>query len=210
MVSYIYVANADIGRLLKMKSSVMVLLEDLKDMVQEHGVLKGIWYSDIFNPFYRLCHLPSDIYNYIQKFYYYGKIGASKTYDFDASSIDVLIYSHIKRVRKFMDSEDTHLVWNGKRTGLMKKLYEFEELCKRKCKNDDFNDMYYFSKEFKKYGLGKKVEFIRNGQKYYTYEKSDDHKKATSLARKKDEKIAKQRTKRYYELLEKYVPQFWD
>ena len=193
-----------------MKSNIKYLLEDLKDMIEEYGILKGIWHSDLFDPFYRLYKLPNKLYTYITRFYYYGKVGASNTYDYDANSIDELIYAHIKRVRKFMDSDKTHLVWNSKRSGLMKKLYEFEELCKRKCENDDLNDRYYFSKVLKKHGIGTKVTIDRNGQTYYTYEQTEDVKKLKRNARKKDKKIAKQRLERYYELLRKYSPQFWD
>jgi len=193
-----------------MKSNLQYLIEDLKDMVEDHGIIKGIWYSDMFNPLYRLFRLPIKICTYICRFYYYGKVGASSTYDFDACGIDNLIYSHIKRVRKFMDSDNTTLVWNSKRSGLMKKLYEFEELCKRKCKNDNFNDNYYFSKALDKYGRGFKKELEMRGDLYYTYEQTDEAKKEKRKARKKDEKIAKQRQERYYELLRKYVPQFWD
>ena len=193
-----------------MKSNLQYLIEDLKDMVEDHGIIKGIWYSDMFNPLYRLFRLPIKICTYICRFYYYGKVGASSTYDFDACGIDNLIYSHIKRVRKFMDSDNTTLVWNSKRSGLMKKLYEFEELCKRKCKNDNFNDNYYFSKALDKYGRGFKKELEMRGDLYYTYEQTDEAKKEKRKARKKDEKIAKQRQERYYELLRKYVPRFWD
>lgn len=185
-------------------------IEDLKWCIGEYGILKGILYSGIFDPIYRLINLPKRLYNYLYRFCYYGKAGASNTHDFCASGIDHLIYAHIKRVRKFMDSDKTHLVWNSKRSGLMKKLYEFEELCKRKCKNDDLNDMYYFSKVLKKYERGTEIEIVHNGQTYYTYEQTEEVKKLKINARKKDEKIAKQRLDRYYELLRKYAPQFWD
>lgn len=189
----------------------MSKLEDLKWCIEEHGVLKGIWYSDVFSPIYNVFKMPERVYNYLSRFYYYGKVGASQTVDFDASSIDNLIYAHIKRVRKFMDSDDTHLVWNSSgNTGLKRKLYEFEELCRRKCENDGFNDMYYFRKAYDKYGLGKKVEHLIGKDIYYSYEQTSEAKKAKSRARKKDEYIARQRSERYYEMLRKYVPQFWD
>ena len=108
------------------------LFEDLLDCIKEYGILKGMYYSDVFSPIYNLIKLPKRIYNYVDKFIYYGKAGA-KTYDFDANSLEHLIYAHIKRVRKFMDSDNTHLVWNSERKkGLIRKLYELEELCKRR------------------------------------------------------------------------------
>lgn len=186
-------------------------IEDLKFCIEEHGIIKGIYMSDIFDPIYRLINLPKRLYRYIIKFYYYGKVGASKTYDFDATGVDHLIYAHIKRVRKFMDSDQTHLVWNsGRSNGLIKKLYELEELCSRKCQNDDFNDSYYFSKEYKKYGSGVERKIEKGSSVYFTYDQTEEAKKAKRLAIKKDRKIAEQRRKRYYELLEKYLPQFWD
>lgn len=186
-------------------------MEDFNDSVKSHGLLKGAWYSDLFNPLYRLFNLPKRLCSYISRFYYYGKVGASETFDFDANSVDHLIYAHIRRVRKFMDSDKTHLVWNSSgKTGLMKKLYEFEELCKRKCEYDDFNDLYYFSKAMDKYGRGVKNEVHFCGTVGYRYEQTEKAKKQKHLASKKDRKIAKQREERYYELLTKYMSQFWD
>lgn len=194
-----------------MKSNIQVLLEDLKWCIEEHGFFKGLLYSDLFDPLYRLFNLPKRLYVYITRFYYYGKSGASNTYDFDARGIDDLIYAHIKRVRKYMDSDKTHLVWNsGRKKGLIRKLYEFEELCRRKCKNEDFNDHYYFSKELDKFGRGVRKQIIVRGEVYYTYEQKQEAKKAKRKAMEKDRKIAKQRSERYYELLTKYVDGFWD
>lgn len=175
------------------------LIEDLKDSVEEWGILKGIYYSDIFSLGYNIINFPKRLFNYLTRFYYYGKVGASETYDFDASGIDNLIYAHIKRVRKFMDSDKTHLMWNSERNkGLIRKLYEFEELCRRKCKHYDFNDHYYFGLELDKRGFGIKIK------------ECEKVKKAKFKAIKKDEFIAKQRRERYYHLLRFYVAGFWD
>ena len=194
-----------------MKEIFKDYIEDLLDCISEYGILKGIYLSDVFNPFYKISKFPVRLYNYIYNFFYYGKVGANLV-EYDAiSGIDALTYAHIKRVRKFMDSDKTHLVWNSERKrGLIRKLYEFEELCKRKCKNDDFNNYYYFGKEIDKYGIGNRKEIIRNGKTYYTYEKTEEHKRKLSIARKRDEFISKQVRARYYELLSNYVAGFWD
>lgn len=193
-----------------MMSNFKYLIEDLRDMVNEHGLCKGLYYSDMFDWFYKLTQIPYRIYNYISRFYYYGKVGASETYDFDAAGIDNLIYAHIKRVRKFMDSDKTHLVWNSdqkRNKGLIRKLYEFEELCRRKCEHDDFNDHYYFGIELDK--RGRKTIKLKSGE-CYKYVESEETKKAKAKALKKDEFIAKQRRERYYHLLQFYVAGFWD
>lgn len=183
------------------------LLDDLIDCVKEHGILKGIYYSDIFDHIY---NLPKRIYKYIDKFIYYGKAG-TKTYDFDANSLDILIYAHIKRVRKFMDSDNTHLVWNSERKrGLIRKLYELEELCKRKIEYSDLNEHYYLKKEIDKYGVGISKKVLINGKTFYTFEKTEEEKKDKSIAIKKDLKIAKSRKKRYDKLMSEYLDKFWD
>lgn len=176
------------------------LFEDLLDCIKEYGLVKGIYYSDIFHPIYNLINLPKKIYNYLDKFIYYGKAG-TKTFDFDANSIDILIYAHVKRVRKFMDSDKTHLVWNSERKrGLIRKLYELEELCKRKVENE-FNDMYYVSLYYKKYKPLNLFEKLN---------KSIEDREAFKKAYTKDLKIAESREKRYNKLMSEYLDKFWD
>ena len=181
------------------------LYEDLLDCIKEYGIIKGIYYSDIFFPIYNLIKLPKRIYNYIDKFIYYGKAG-TRTYDFDANGLDILIYAHVKRVRKFMDSDNTHLVWNSERKkGLIRKLYELEELCKRKVENE-FNDGYYMSLYYEKYGSEKYgshnlLERLNRGIK---------NREAFKKAYTKDLKIAQSRKKRYNKLMSEYLDKFWD
>ena len=176
------------------------LFEDLLDCIKEYGILKGMYYSDVFSPIYNLIKLPKRIYNYVDKFIYYGKAGA-KTYDFDANSLEHLIYAHIKRVRKFMDSDNTHLVWNSERKkGLIRKLYELEELCKRKIENE-FNDGYYTYLYYEKYGYFDLLENLNKRIK---------NEKAFKKAYTKDLKIAQSRKKRYDKLMSEYLDKFWD
>jgi len=176
------------------------LYEDLIDCIKEYGMLKGMYYSDMFLPIYNLIWLPKRFYNYVDKFIYYGKAG-TKAHDFDADSLDILIYSHIKRVRKFMDSDKTHLMWNsGRKRGLIRKLYELEELCKRKVENE-FNDGYYMSLYYKKYGHFNLLENLNEGIK---------NKEAFKKAYAKDLEIAKSRKKRYDKLMSEYLDKFWD
>lgn len=178
------------------------LYEDLIDCIEMNGLAKGIYYSDLFHPIYNLIGMPKRIYNYIEKFIYYGKAG-TKTHDFDAGSVDVLIYVHVKKVRKFMDSDKTHLVWNSERyKGLIRKLYELEELCKRKEKNDDFNDFYYAHLVNKKYN--------RYDKDFLEVLEEPKFRKEIMKAYEKDRKIAQSRKKRYNELLCNYLERFWD
>lgn len=184
-------------------SKIKELYEDLVDCIRHNGLAKGVYYSDLFSPIYNLIGLPKRIYNYVDKFIYYGKAG-TKTYDFDANSVDVLIYAQVKRVRKFMDSDKTHLMWNSDRKkGLIRKLYELEELCKRKQKNDDFNDFYYARKVHKKYKRGD-TSFLD------MLDKVKGYREEVRKAYKKDGKIAQSRKKRYNELLCNYIERFWD
>lgn len=179
------------------------LYEDLIDCIKDNGFAKGIYYSDLFHPIYNLIGMPKRIYNFIEKFTYYGKAG-TKTYDFDAGSVDILIYAHVKKVRKFMDSDKTHLVWNSERNkGLIRKLYELEELCKRKEKNDDFNDFYYANLVNKKYNR-KDRDFLE------LLNKDPMYRKDIRNAYNKDSMIAQSRKKRYNELLCNYLEKFWD
>lgn len=176
------------------------LYEDLIDCIKEYGILKGIYYSDVFSPIYNLIKLPKRIYNYVDKFIYYGKAG-TRTYDFDANSLDILIYAHVKRVRKFMDSDKTHLVWNSERKkGLIRKLYELEELCKRKVENE-FNDGYYINLYYKKHEPLNLFEKLN---------KSIEDREAFKKAYRKDLKIAQSREKRYNKLMSEYLDKFWD
>ena len=184
-------------------NKIKEIYEDLVDSVKYNGFAKGIYYSELFSPIYNLIGLPKRIYNYVDKFIYYGKAG-TKTYDFDANSVDVLIYAQVKRVRKFMDSDKTHLMWNSDRKkGLIRKLYELEELCKRKQKNGDFNDFYYARKVHKKYKRGDIAFFDM-------LDKVNGYREDIRKAYKKDGKIAQSRKKRYDELLSKYLEMFWD
>lgn len=146
---------------------------------------------------------------FVKRFIYYGYIGASKTYDFDASGIHNLIHAHMVRVKAFMDSDKTHLVWNDSPdTGLMKKLAEFTELSRRMADND-LEDLYHFSKVLAE----ERKLFDRKGVFTVNYPSEQVRrawKTKRRVALKKDEMIWKQRKARYYYMLEKYVPGFWD
>ena len=137
----------------------------------------------------------------IQKFFYYGRAGM-KCYDFDAGSISTLMLAHIKRVRKFMDSDNTHLRWNSDRQGkgLMRKLYEFEEICTRIESRGGFNNYYYFSEVRKRYpNIG-----------LFSNNSTPEYRKECRVAMKKDNAVAKQLEERYVYMIKHYVPMFWD
>lgn len=140
------------------------------------------------------------IYTFIKRFVYYGYHGAKYTRDYDANSVDALIYCHMKRVSDFMHSPNkTHLLWNDSPdTKGMKRLREFTELAKRRTEND-FNDYYYYLKFTEEHPDYEPLDF--NGNKY---------RKQMRLAFKKDRIIADGLEKRYWYMLQKYLPGFWD
>ena len=142
------------------------------------------------------------LYHFGERFFYYGYHGAKYTFDFDASGSHNLIYAHMKRVKKFMNSDKTHLLWNDKSdTKLMRVLAEFTELCKRM--SDDEMATYYNYNKFKaKYPDYNIIDILN--------EKDESIKKEIRLAFKRDRAIAKQLTDRYYYLLENKMPAFWD
>ncbi len=192
----------------------MRLLEKaLEEFNQERKHHKSIWrmiyLSDWFDPIYKLTRIPGRVIHYIEKFIYYGKVGANNCWDFESHSIHTLTYYHMKRVQKFMHSDKTHLMWNShSKTGLMKKLDEFVELSRRMDKNE-MDDHYFFSKtreeaenKFGTRGLFN-IQYPDDKTKIYW-------EKKISRAMKKDDMIKKQRLDRYYYLLQHTVPGFWD
>jgi len=163
-------------------------------------LLKMIYLSDWFDPFYNLYNLPFRIYLFITKFFYYGYIGASNCFDFDAHSIHILIYAHIKRVNKYMKSSKTHLEWNNDENNKnMRRLAEFTELSRR-MKSCEMKDFYFFTKVLDDY----------RSHEFFNRIKDINYKKRAKVALKKDQMKTDQLTKRYYAMLEKYVPGFWD
>lgn len=167
-----------------------------------------IYLSDWFDPIYRLSRLPSRIYHTIEKFIYYGKVGTS-CHDFDANSIHTLINAHIKRVERFMKSDNTTLVWNSdENTRQMKLLREFSELCTRMCDSMDMQDDYFFGKVLESHERPKLVQ--TENSKFYRRETTEAYRKASKIAIKKDDMRAKHLLDRYYYLLQHKVPGFWD
>lgn len=150
--------------------------------------------------FFDLLNIPRRIYNYIDKFIYYGFHGA-KTYDYETHSSYYLMYVQIKRVRKFMDSDKTHLMWNsdGNNKGLIRKLYEFEELLKRKYEND-LTSYYYIRKfhdQYRHISLRKGLNELLRSKEY-------------KLASKKDAMVSKGLEQRFKYMLDHYLEMFWD
>ena len=143
----------------------------------------------------------------IYRFYYYGKVGMN-CQPYDANCIDDLILAHIKRVEGFMDSDDTHTLWSDKELGLKRKLKEFRHLCELKVQYDDFNDNYEFSKIYEALGPRKWVDVGNDMSQLEPYpeKKEKNVRKAMGLDRTR----AESRRKRYYYMLEHYVPGFWD
>jgi len=141
---------------------------------------------------------------YIKRFFYYGRIGASRTRDYDANGIHELIHAHMVRVKRYMNSRDTHLVWNDKPdTRGMRLLAEFTELSRRMAE-DGMQTHYYWGIIYN--------ESLESGECYFDKmnNRSEEESRRTKVAFKKDSMVTKCQLERYYYLLEKNVDGFWD
>lgn len=164
-------------------------------------ILNEIYLSEWFDPIYRLTKIPHRIYHKIEKFIYYGYYG-SMCWDFDANCINTLIYAHMKRVNKFMNSNKTHLLWNNRiDTKGMRLLAEFTELSKRMSENE-LRSYTFYGKVREKFPEETKTLLFNSENKEF--------KRLMRIAFKKDRAICEQLTERYYYLLKKEVPGFWD
>ena len=140
------------------------------------------------------------IINYIKRFYYYGKIGASRTYDFDSAGIHTLINAHMERVSKFMHNPDlTYSLWNSDPSNKrMRQLREFVELSRRVSADEAG---YFHTQVYEKWDRDGSFTFMLNNPEY---------RKEALRAIKKDNRIRRQLEERYYYLLKNVVPNFWD
>ena len=164
-------------------------------------LVNKIYLADWFDPIYKLIRIPFRIYRNIDKFIYYGYNG-TKCVDFDASSIHTLIYVHMKRVKKFMNSSNTHLMWSDDpNTKDMRKLAEFTELSRRMSEYE-LENHYFLGKVLRKYDA--------HGKSFFDRINDPEYKKEAKIAIKKDRMKNEQLTRRYYYLLEQKVPGFWD
>ena len=164
-------------------------------------LLNKIYLADWFDPIYRIINIPNRIYLTVSKFIYYGYAG-TKCVDFDASCIHNLIYAHMNRVSKYMNSDKTHLVWNNDPTTKgMRKLAEFTELSRRMAENE-MRDYHFYGEVKKKYP-SKSFEDMFG-------KKDPEYKRLIGIAFKKDRNVVDGLVKRYYHLLEKEVSGFWD
>jgi len=143
----------------------------------------------------------TNLYHFIIRFIYYGYHGAKYTRAYDASGSHSLIYAHMKRVKKFMNSDKTHLLWNDKPDNKpMRVMAEFTELAKRMSDNE--MTTYYNYRKFKaKYPNYNVLSSSNRDPKI---------QKEVKLAFKKDRAISKQLTDRYFYLLENKMASFWD
>jgi hypothetical protein len=83
----------------------------------------------------------------------------------------------------------------------MRRLAEFTELSRRMAKND-LQSYGFYDKVKEKYPEMCPLTAF-NGE-------NEAYKKEVRRAFRKDRAVCEQLTKRYYYLLEKYVPSFWD
>lgn len=136
------------------------------------------------------------IYQAICRFFYYGKVGM-KCYAFDASAVYDLEYAHMKRVKDFMMSDKTHLMWNDSNdTKDMKRLIEFTELSRLMSREVLCMSNYM-----------RLPEHIRDNHEWLYNRPMNKLKR---IALKKDRLLEVDRKKRYHQLREKYLETFWD
>lgn len=179
-----------------------ILMRYIKD---DKSLLQKLYYSPKLDWLFNLINLPNRIYLYVAKFIYYGKVGAN-CYDFEATSCYELVYAHIKRCRKFMDSDKTHLVWNSqnKPKGLIRKLYELEELLRRYLIDEldsKAHTILVYDSLMTKYDVKKSI---------WSLPLSKEDNKLLDIARKSDRMVYKSRKNRLDELMSKYLESFWD
>lgn len=140
------------------------------------------------------------IYHFIKRFIYYGYHGAKHCEDYDSHGIHALIHAHICRLERFMSNpNNTHTMWTTKQNkGLFRKLKELKELSRR-YRDDTYYVGYFTRKVLEKY---------RDPTKFLSY--PNMNRKELRVAFKKDDRIRKAFEDRYFELLQKYAPMFWD
>jgi hypothetical protein len=144
------------------------------------------------------------LYHFVERFLYYGYHGAKYTRAYDASGSHSLIYAHMKRVKKFMNSDKTHLLWNDKPDNkLMRQLAEFTELARRMSENEmkTYVNYHKFKAKYPDYNIISRLSSENRDPKI---------EKEIKLAFKKDRAISKQLTDRYFYLLENKMASFWD
>lgn len=190
----------------------MECIKDLKWCVKEYGILKGIYFSDIFNPLYKLINFfPNLIYD-IKKYHYYGKAGLS-TQDFDFNEY-TLLKAHLERVLDYMMSNKTHLMWNSKKDcKSMRKLKEAYELASRIEEAPDYSENWHSM--YKQLEVKQHLEPCSGRPKFYNVNHSYNvpEKRARlllNIARKKDESYDKFRKQRLRHLIDKYGRSWWD
>jgi hypothetical protein len=182
---------------------------DLKDY---DSIWERIYLSDWFDPVYRAIRFIPNLISDIRKYHYYGKIGMG-VHDFDYDPYTMQA-AHISRVKDFMLSDNTHLMWNDNAANnRMRKLLEASGLLNQLKAGRNY-DINYVGKFLDKYskkdrqpncldGLfddGRNRKPIRNELYDFFFKK----------AAEKDDAIMKGKKERLHYLVEKYGDQWWD
>jgi hypothetical protein len=187
------------------------LLQIIKEETKHYdSIWQYIYLHEWFDPFRRLYNLPKKLYGWLDRFIYYGLVGAKECVDYDAMSIHNLIYAHIRRLRRFMSNpNNTHTMWTTKpNKGLFRRLKELEEYSRRySCGEDQRRDNFSNTYEELREKYGYKDFFDVN---YPNEIEKDKARKLIKKALQKDERVIKSQNDRYFELLQEYVPRFWD
>lgn len=154
------------------------------------------------------------LYEQLCRFFYYGW-NMRNAYEFDSSSVELAQYYSLLRLKKFMESDKTHLAWNdSKDTKLMKRLAEAVKLSGELVKIDNETSNKHYSKFRKKYKSNDKKNSISYlfGDRY-TKAKEIDDKLFTFMLRKafkKDSTVFLEKNKRFEYLMSKYLKHWWD
>ncbi len=140
------------------------------------------------------------LYLRLTKFFYYGYYGSKYCVDYDSGCIHSLIYAHMRRVEKFMLSDNTHLDWNSDPNSKdMRRLKEFVELSRRMFNSGDIiiHNNYYFN------------QYVKNNPQTKLFDFQGENK-GLAKALEKDRIISKSQTERYWHLLNNKLEHFWD
>jgi len=154
-------------------------------------------------------------YEQVCRFLYYGW-NMRNAYEFDSSSVELAQHYSLLRLKKFMESDKTHLAWNdSKDTKLMKRLAEAVKLSGELLKIDDGTSHKHYSKLRKKYKPKKKNDTLSFIDKLYdtSETKEIDDKLFTFMLRKafkKDNTVFLEKKKRFEYLMSKYLKHWWD
>lgn len=153
-------------------------------------------------------------YEQLCRFFYYGW-KMKDAYEYDYNSVEQAQYFSLLRLKKFMDSDKTHLMWNdSKDTKLMKRLAETVELSKYLVNHDrSFKNYRKLRKKYKSNKKRGRFDIFEDTFMEYKNAKPIDDKLFRFMMKKafeRDGKEYKAKKKRFEHLMSTYLQHWWD